>query len=44
MTGETMVGVTHAGPIGPDRREIVVEPLPERTPVPEPVREPEPVP
>lgn len=34
-----------AGPIGPDRREITVEPLPETAPVevPSPQREPEPV-
>lgn len=32
------------GPIGPDKREIVVEPMPEREPAsaPEPAREPEP--
>jgi len=35
-----------AGPIGPDRREIIVEPIPQTVPVPEivPEREPEPVP
>jgi hypothetical protein len=35
-----------AGDIGPDRREITIEPLPETAPVPEPVpeRREEPVP
>jgi hypothetical protein len=39
-----VAAVTSNGPIGPDRREITVEPLPEQAPVttPEPAREPEP--
>ena len=38
--------VTTSGPIGPDRREIIVEPMPESEPVkePSPQREPEPEP
>jgi hypothetical protein len=38
--------MTTSGPIGPDRREIIVEPLPEPEPVkePSPQRDPEPEP
>jgi hypothetical protein len=35
---------TTAGPIGPERREIIVEPIPEPAPVKEPSRRREPEP